>query len=55
MQVDWYRLFGAGRLVKVYISISHNDSVTLVPSFYFYFMVAGRGKEVVVAEEHRGL
>jgi hypothetical protein len=27
----WYRLFGAGLLVQVYDSISHSDSVTVVP------------------------
>jgi hypothetical protein len=29
----------------VYNDISHNDSVTVVPSFYFYFNAVGRGKE----------
>jgi hypothetical protein len=32
-------------LVQVYSGISHSDSVTVVPSFYFYFRVAGRGKD----------
>jgi hypothetical protein len=41
VQVDaWFRL-----LVQVYSGISHSDSVTVVPSFYFYFRVAGRGKD----------
>jgi hypothetical protein len=52
VQVD-YRLFdryawlmhGSDLLVQVYSSISHSDSVTVVPSFYFYFRVAGRGKD----------
>ena len=49
VQVD-YRLrymlmHGSVLLVHVYSSISHSDSVTVVPSFYFYFRVAGRGKD----------
>jgi hypothetical protein len=40
----WYRLFGAGLLVYVYSSISHSYSVTMVPSFYLYIRVVGRGK-----------
>jgi hypothetical protein len=40
VQVD-YRLFGTGCLVQVYNSVSHNDSVTVVPSFYLYFRVVG--------------
>jgi hypothetical protein len=36
----WFNL-----LVQVYSGISHSDSVTVVPSFYFYFRVAGRGKD----------
>ena len=41
-----YRLMhGSDLLVQVYSSIFHNDSVTMVPSFYFYFRVVGRGKE----------
>jgi hypothetical protein len=35
----------ADLLVQVYSGISHSDSVTVVPSFYFYFSVAGRGKD----------
>jgi hypothetical protein len=41
----WFRLFGAGLLVQVYNSISHSDSVTLVPSLYLYIRVVGRGKD----------
>jgi hypothetical protein len=48
-QIDYklrYRLMdGSDLLVHVYIGISHNDSVIVVPSFYFYFRVAGRGKD----------
>jgi hypothetical protein len=41
-----YRLMhGSDLLVQVYNGISHSDSVTVVPSFYFYFRVAGRGKD----------
>ena len=49
VQVDYslrYRLMhGLDLLVQVYSSISHNDSVIVVPSFYLYFRVAGRGKD----------
>jgi hypothetical protein len=50
VQVDYrlrYRLMhGASYLlVQVYNGISHSDSVTVVPSFYFYFRVVGRGKD----------
>jgi hypothetical protein len=49
VQVDYrlrYRLMhGSDLLVHVYNNISHSDSVTVVPSFYFYFRVAGQGKE----------
>ena len=49
VQVDYrlrYRLMhGLGLLVHVYNGISHSDSVTMVPSFYFYFRVVGRGKD----------
>jgi hypothetical protein len=49
VQVDYklrYRLMhGSDLLVQVYNGISHSDSVTMVPSFYFYFRVAGRGKD----------
>jgi hypothetical protein len=41
-----YRLMhGSCLLVQVYNGISHSDSVTVVPSFYFYFRVVGWGKE----------
>jgi hypothetical protein len=38
-------MHGSGLLVLVYIGISHSDSVEVVPSFYFYFMEVGRGKD----------
>jgi hypothetical protein len=37
----WFRFIGTG----LQCSISHSDSVTVVPSFYFYFRVAGWGKD----------
>ena len=41
-----YRLMhGSSLLVQVYNDVYHSDSVTVVPSFYFYFRVAGRGKD----------
>jgi hypothetical protein len=55
----WYRLFVAGLLVQVYNSISHSDSVTMVPSFYFYVRVFGWARIggfshlPVVVGEHR--
>jgi hypothetical protein len=49
VQVDYrlrYKLIhGSDLLVQVYSSISHSDSVTVVPSFYFYFRVVGWGKD----------
>jgi hypothetical protein len=44
---QWHRLITGQwhRLVQVYSSISHSDSVTVVPSFYLYFRVVGRGKD----------
>jgi hypothetical protein len=49
VQVDYrlrYRLMhGSDLLVQVYNGISHSDSVIVVPSFYFYFRVAGWGKD----------
>jgi hypothetical protein len=49
VQVDYrlrYRLMhGSDLLVQVYRGISHSDRLIVVPSFYFYFRVAGRGKE----------
>ena len=41
----WYRFFGASLMVQVYNNISHNDSVTMVPSFYFYVRAVGWGKD----------
>jgi hypothetical protein len=41
-----YKLMhGSYLLVHVYSSISQSDRLTVVPSFYFYFKVAGRGKD----------
>jgi hypothetical protein len=49
VQVDYrlrYRLMhGSGLLVQVYNSISHSDSVTVVPSFYLYVRAVGWGKD----------
>ena len=49
IQVDYRLRYGLMRgsdlLVQVYSGISHSDSVTVVPSFYFYFKVAGRDKD----------
>ena len=49
VQVDYmlrYMLMhGSGLLVDVYSGISHSDSVTVVPSFYFYFRAIGQGKD----------
>ena len=40
-----YRLLhGLDLLVHIYNGISHSDRLTVVPSFYFYFRVARRGK-----------
>jgi hypothetical protein len=38
-------VIGTGCLVQVYSSISHSDSVTVVPSFYLYVRAVGRGKD----------
>jgi hypothetical protein len=38
-------MHGLDSLVQVYRGISHSDSVTVVPPFYFYIKVAGRGKD----------
>jgi hypothetical protein len=46
VQVDYRLMHGSYLLVQVYNGIFHSDSVTMVPSFYFYFRVAG---QVVVA------
>jgi hypothetical protein len=40
VQVD-YRLNGIG----CYSGVSHSDSVTMVPSFYFYVGVVRQGKD----------
>jgi hypothetical protein len=45
LQVDAWLMHGSGLLVQVYSGISHSDSVTVVPSFYFYFRAVGRGKD----------
>ena len=45
VHVDYRLMHGLDLLVQVYSGISHSDSVTVVPSFYFYFRVAGRGKD----------
>ena len=45
VQVDYRLMHGSYLLVQVYSGIFHNDSVTVVLSFYFYFRVAGQGKE----------
>jgi hypothetical protein len=45
VQVDAWLMHGSDLLVQVYNGISHSDSVTGVPSFYFYFRVAGQGKD----------
>jgi hypothetical protein len=45
VQVDAWLMHGSGLLVQVYNSISHSHSVIVVPSFYFYFRVVGRGKD----------
>jgi hypothetical protein len=46
VQVDAWSMHGSNSLVQVYSGISHSDSVTVVPSFYFYFRVEGWGKEM---------
>ena len=50
VQVDYllrYKLMhGLDLLVQVYNGISHSDSVTMVPSFYFYFRAVGWGKDM---------
>jgi len=45
VQVDAWLMHGSDLLVQVYSGISHSDSVTVVPSFYFYFRVVGQGKD----------
>jgi hypothetical protein len=43
--VDAWLMHVSGLLVQVYNGISHSDSVTVVPSFYFYFRAVGQGKD----------
>jgi hypothetical protein len=51
VQVDYRLRYMVDALFMTYLryrfiaGISHSDSVTVVPSFYFYFRVAGRGKD----------
>ena len=45
VQVDAWLMHGSDLLVQAYSGISHSDSVTVVPSFYFYFRVAGGEKD----------
>ena len=45
VQFDAWLMHGSDLLVTVYNGISHSDSMKVVPSFYFYFRVAGWGKE----------
>jgi hypothetical protein len=45
VQVDYKLMHSLYLLVQVYSGISHSDSVTLVPSLYFYSSVAGHGKD----------
>jgi hypothetical protein len=45
VQVDAWLMHGSDLLVQIYNNISHSDSVTMVPSFYFYFRVVGQGKD----------
>jgi hypothetical protein len=49
VQVDYrlrYRLMhGLDLLVQVYINISHSERLIVVPSFYFYFKLAGPNKD----------
>jgi hypothetical protein len=45
LMVDAWLMHGSDLLVQVYNGISHSDSVTVVPSLYFYFRVVGWGKD----------
>jgi hypothetical protein len=38
-------MHGLGLLIHFYNGISHSDSVTVVPSFYFYFREVLQGKD----------
>jgi hypothetical protein len=46
-------MHGSGLLVQVYSDISHSDSVTMVPSFYFYFKAGWTGQGQVVLATFR--
>ena len=39
-------MHGSGCLVQVYNNIYHSDSVTMVPSLYFYDRAVGRGNDM---------
>jgi hypothetical protein len=41
LQFGWLHVSGTG----CYSGISHNDSVTMVPLFYFYVRIVGWGKD----------
>ena len=45
VQIDYRLMHGSYLLVHIYIDISHSDSVTVVPSFYFYFKAVGWDKD----------
>jgi hypothetical protein len=45
LRVDAWLMHGSDLLVQVYNGIYHSDRLTVVPSFYFYFRVAGWGKD----------
>ena len=45
-RLKYMLMHGSDLLVQIYSSISHSDRLTLVPSFYFYFRVVGRGKDM---------
>jgi hypothetical protein len=45
VQFDAWLMHDSGLLLHVYNGISHSDSVTVVPSFYFYFREVGREKD----------
>ena len=47
-------MHGSNLLVQVYNNISYSDSVTVVPSLYFYFRVAGQGKDRWLYPENIG-
>ena len=43
-RLSYRSIHGSDLLVQVYSSISHSDSVIVVPSFYLYIRAVGRGK-----------